>query len=174
MESGTFLKSDNPKVPEAKFAFHHCLPVQMRFTDIDMLGHLNNNVYLSFMDLAKVNYFSDVLPEGMDWHSINAVVVHDSAKELFIKFPPMVQRYGKISGVLAFHMIQPEKAGSFLRDGHISSRDTGRLRLLDPFVNIHFFHTGPFKIDLCPRIYHFCAQGESIDVGNGAVNREEI
>ena len=78
MESGTFLKSDNPKVPEAKFAFHHCLPVQMRFTDIDMLGHLNNNVYLSFMDLAKVNYFSDVLPEGMDWHSINAVVVHIS------------------------------------------------------------------------------------------------
>lgn len=78
MESGTFLPSDNPKVPAAQFAFHHCLPVQMRFTDIDMLGHLNNNVYLSFMDLAKVSYFSDVLPDGMDWHSINAVVVHIS------------------------------------------------------------------------------------------------
>ncbi|MCI9606923.1 MAG: acyl-CoA thioesterase [Muribaculaceae bacterium] len=76
METGTFLPSDNPKVPAAQFPFHHCLPVQMRFTDIDMLGHLNNNVYLTFMDLAKVNYFSDVLPEGMDWNSINAVVVH--------------------------------------------------------------------------------------------------
>lgn len=78
MEAGTFLPSDNPKVPASQYAFHHCLPVQMRFTDIDMLGHLNNNVYLTFMDLAKVSYFSDVLPEGMDWKSINAVVVHIS------------------------------------------------------------------------------------------------
>lgn len=78
MEAGTFLPSDNPKVPASEFAFYHCLPVQMRFTDIDMLGHLNNNVYLTFMDLAKVSYFSDVLPEGMDWKSINAVVVHIS------------------------------------------------------------------------------------------------
>ena len=73
MQGGTLLKSDNPKVPEAQFPFHHVLPVQMRFTDIDMLGHLNNNVYLSFMDLAKVNYFSTV---GMDWRSLKAVVVH--------------------------------------------------------------------------------------------------
>ena len=78
MESGTYLPSDNPKVPEAQFPFYHSLPVQMRFTDIDMLGHLNNNVYLSFMDLAKVSYFSDVLPEGMDWKSLRAVVVHIS------------------------------------------------------------------------------------------------
>lgn len=74
----TFLQSDNVKVPPAKFPFHHCEPVQMRFTDIDMLGHLNNNVYLSFMDLAKVDYFDEVLPEGMSWNSINAVVVHIS------------------------------------------------------------------------------------------------
>ena len=73
-----FLESDNPKVPAAEFPFRHCIPVQMRFTDIDMLGHLNNNVYLTFMDLAKVRYFSDVLPVGMDWKSINAVVVHIS------------------------------------------------------------------------------------------------
>ena len=77
-EPGTLLPSDNPKIPPAQFPFHHCLPVQMRFTDIDMLGHLNNNVYLSFMDLAKVSYFSDVLPDGMNWHDIHAVVVHIS------------------------------------------------------------------------------------------------
>ena len=72
----TYLPSDNPKVPAAEFPFRHHQPVQMRFTDIDMLGHLNNNVYLTFMDLAKVEYFAAVLPEGMDWRSINAVVVH--------------------------------------------------------------------------------------------------
>ena len=66
----TYLPSDNPKVPAAEFPFRHHQPVQMRFTDIDMLGHLNNNVYLTFMDLAKVEYFAAVLPEGMDWRSM--------------------------------------------------------------------------------------------------------
>lgn len=72
----TYLPSENPKVPAAAHPFRHHLPVQMRFTDIDMLGHLNNNVYLTFMDLAKVDYFAAALPDGMDWRSINAVVVH--------------------------------------------------------------------------------------------------
>lgn len=70
------LPSDNPKVPAAQVPFRHRLPVQMRFTDIDMLGHLNNNVYLTFMDLAKIDYFQAVLPGAMDWRSVNAVVVH--------------------------------------------------------------------------------------------------
>lgn len=74
-----YLPSDNPRVPKAQFPFRHRQPVQMRFTDIDMLGHLNNNVYLTFMDLAKVQYFADALPEGMDWKDINAVVVHIDA-----------------------------------------------------------------------------------------------
>lgn len=72
----TYLASDNPRIPVAEHPFRHRQPVQMRFTDIDMLGHLNNNVYLTFMDLAKVEYFSHALPDGMDWRSINAVVVH--------------------------------------------------------------------------------------------------
>lgn len=60
MTKPSYLPSDNPRVPAAEFPFRHCLPVQIRFSDIDMLGHLNNNVYLTFMDLAKINYFGTV------------------------------------------------------------------------------------------------------------------
>lgn len=37
--------------------FRHKMPVQIRFNDIDMFGHLNNNVYLQFFDLGKYAYF---------------------------------------------------------------------------------------------------------------------
>lgn len=40
--------------------FKHTLPIQLRFNDIDSLGHVNNTVYFSFYDLGKTSYFSDI------------------------------------------------------------------------------------------------------------------
>lgn len=51
-------------------------PVQVRFTDIDMLGHLNNNVYLQFMDLAKVEYFTKCNGGKLELGDINLVVAN--------------------------------------------------------------------------------------------------
>lgn len=59
--------------------FHHRLPLQMRFNDIDMLGHLNNSVYLTFMDLAKARYFEEVEGGHVDITSIGIVVVNINA-----------------------------------------------------------------------------------------------
>lgn len=55
--------------------FRHRMPLQMRFNDIDMLGHLNNSVYFSFMDLAKTRYFQAVLGDRLNWHSDVGVVI---------------------------------------------------------------------------------------------------
>ena len=33
--------------------FKHTLPVQLRFNDIDALGHVNNSIYFTFYDLGK-------------------------------------------------------------------------------------------------------------------------
>ena len=38
----------------------HTLPVQLRFNDIDILGHLNNTVYFSLYDLGKARYMEDI------------------------------------------------------------------------------------------------------------------
>lgn len=35
--------------------FHHSLPIQLRFNDVDKFGHVNNTVYFSFYDLGKQN-----------------------------------------------------------------------------------------------------------------------
>lgn len=42
--------------------FYHTTPIQLRFNDFDALGHVNNSIYLSFYDIGKTNYFSEVLP----------------------------------------------------------------------------------------------------------------
>ena len=38
----------------------HRIPVQLRFNDIDILGHLNNTVYFSLYDLGKAKYMEEV------------------------------------------------------------------------------------------------------------------
>lgn len=48
-----------PNVP-----FRHILPVQIRFNDVDMFGHLNNSVYLQFMDMGKYAYFRQFMEGG--------------------------------------------------------------------------------------------------------------
>lgn len=68
--------SQNPRVPEASQPYRHITPVQLRFNDIDMLGHINNNAYLEFMDLGKTSYFNTVKPELVNWKNINAVIVN--------------------------------------------------------------------------------------------------
>ncbi len=57
-------------------SFKHRMPLQMRFNDIDMLGHLNNSVYLTFMDLAKARYFEEVLGGKLEWDKIGVVIVN--------------------------------------------------------------------------------------------------
>lgn len=36
--------------------FRHTMPVQIRFSDVDQFGHMNNSVYFSLYDLAKTTY----------------------------------------------------------------------------------------------------------------------
>lgn len=68
--------STNPRVPQPAAPFYHALPLQIRFNDIDLLGHMNNGVYLTFMDLGKAQYFNDVMGSKVDWHNINVAVVN--------------------------------------------------------------------------------------------------
>lgn len=68
--------STNPRVPVPSHPFRHAVPVQLRFNDIDMLGHLNNAVYMTLFDLGKAHYFPEVMPEVVNLEHINIVVVN--------------------------------------------------------------------------------------------------
>ena len=63
-------------IPEPKFEFRHHTPVQIRFNDIDMFGHLNNSVYLQFADLAKMRYFMQFMDGKFDPMRLGLVVAN--------------------------------------------------------------------------------------------------
>jgi acyl-CoA thioester hydrolase len=46
--------------------FKHRTPIQIRFKDIDQLGHVNNANHLSYFELARMQYSADVLGK-IDW-----------------------------------------------------------------------------------------------------------
>lgn len=52
------------------------MPVQMRFKDIDMFRHVNNTVYLEYLDLGKVRYIETVLGPMFDTRSKALVIAN--------------------------------------------------------------------------------------------------
>ena len=52
------------------------MPLQVRFNDIDILGHINNSVYLSFMDLAKAEYLTGATPARVEIGGIAVAIVN--------------------------------------------------------------------------------------------------
>ncbi len=42
------------------------VPIQVRWRDLDALGHVNNAVYLSYFELARMAYLNALLPPGTE------------------------------------------------------------------------------------------------------------
>lgn len=59
--------------------FHHRYPVQLRFNDIDTLGHVNNSIYFTFYDLGKSRYFEAVRQCSIDWRRADVVIANINA-----------------------------------------------------------------------------------------------
>lgn len=54
------------------------MPAQLRFSDVDRFGHVNNSVYFSLFDMCKTRYFNDIV--GTDiFDRMAPVVVHIEA-----------------------------------------------------------------------------------------------
>ncbi len=54
--------------------FKHKLPIQIRFNDIDLAGHVYNAVYQEYFDLARVDYFSKSLGNSLSWVKTGLVI----------------------------------------------------------------------------------------------------
>lgn len=54
------------KIPETRAAYPHILPIQTRWMDNDIYGHVNNVTYYSYFDTVVNSYLIDV--GGLDIH----------------------------------------------------------------------------------------------------------
>lgn len=56
--------------------FRHHVTIQMRFNDIDILGHVNNNNYFAMYDVGKTDFYNSLRGFLPDWHKIEAVIAN--------------------------------------------------------------------------------------------------
>lgn len=56
--------------------FLHQTPMQMRFSDLDALNHVNNGFQMHYLDVGRIDYFSKVLQRKIDWTNDFLVLVH--------------------------------------------------------------------------------------------------
>ena len=72
---------------ENNITYRHRMPAQLRFSDVDTFGHVNNSVYFSLFDMGKTQYFIDVVGEHV-FDDISIVVAHITADFLAPVFYP--------------------------------------------------------------------------------------
>jgi len=50
------------------------VPVEIRFKDVDLAGHVHHSIYLIFFEQARLNYFAEFVPSDHDWNAQGLVV----------------------------------------------------------------------------------------------------
>ncbi len=58
----------------AKPDFRHIDKIQIRFSDIDVIGHVNNSIHQNYFDLSRLSYFKKVIGDKIDWKSFSVVL----------------------------------------------------------------------------------------------------
>lgn len=72
--------------PEKDF-YKVSLKVQIRFSDLDALNHVNNSFQSQYYDLGRIDYFEKVMGRELDWSKVVVVIVHTENNFFF----PIVQ-----------------------------------------------------------------------------------
>lgn len=119
--------------------FRHSVDVQVRFTDVDRLGHVTNNIYLTFYDTGKMVYVRDVVGSWV-WEDGAAVLAFvgasmrlDFYKPIFytsqIKVETRIAKIGNKSLLFAHRIINKE-------NGDIMSTGEAVMVCYSPKLNV--------------------------------------
>ena len=70
--------------PEGKEIFE--TTVEIRFADIDAMGHVNNAVYFSYFEQARMAYFKERVARIWDWNEDGVIVARNEIDYVFPVF----------------------------------------------------------------------------------------
>ena len=105
--------------------YHFRFPIQVRWKDLDALGHVNNAVFITYFELARGHYMPTACP-GWDWHKHMFLIgnVHvDFLKEVRLTTPHLhVHMRTKKIGTKSFNL---EYALTSKKDGETVVHATG-------------------------------------------------
>jgi acyl-CoA thioester hydrolase len=59
-------------MPERLSNYKYKTPIPIRFSDMDAFGHVNNAVYLTYFEIARTNYWRDII--HWDWDETGIIL----------------------------------------------------------------------------------------------------
>lgn len=96
----------------------HKTTIQIRFKDIDALGHVNNANHLTYFEFARIEYFDDLVGGEIDWETEGMILAHQSVnykKPIYLKDDIHILTWfvksGTTSFEIAYDVIRTEKEG---------------------------------------------------------------
>ena len=54
--------------------FNYKTNIHLRFIDFDMMGHVNNSVYFTYLEIARTKYWEEII--RWDWKQTGIVIAH--------------------------------------------------------------------------------------------------
>lgn len=100
--------------------FKRTIPIQIRFNDIDSIGHINNNIYYSYYDLGKIAYLDQLKAESVSWTDGQIVLARTESDFFFPVF------YKEKIAVDTKIIYLGNKSGIFLQQ--IRNTDTNQIK----------------------------------------------
>lgn len=134
-------------VEEFKFA----TPIEVRFRDIDGMGHVNNAVYFTYMEQARVRYFQKLGMVGSDLKDITFIVA-----EATCRFESPLRL---AEGILVKVRTSEIRNSSFVMDYSVESTTDGRLVATGRTVQVYYDyqnrHPMPIPAEVRRKIQEF-------------------
>jgi len=92
-------------------SFKYKTTIETRFADFDMMGHVNNATYFTFMEIARAKYWKQAIQ--WDWKKTGVVIAHASLEYIIPVLPDdkismyvRTSRIGKSSFDLEYLLIK--------------------------------------------------------------------
>src|ERR1041385_5096500 len=97
----------------------HKTPIQIRFKDVDALGHVNNANHLTYFESARIDYFESLIAEKINWERDGMILARqtvDYKKPIYFHDKIFVYTWlikiGNTSFELGYQLIREEKDGA--------------------------------------------------------------
>jgi thioesterase len=124
-------------------AFRCLYSLQVRFSDLDRLGHVNNSVHQQFFDLGRLHYFEDLLSPRPNWDAAIVIIAHlsiDFLQPIFLE-----------SRVAVFTRVLPDIGEkSFIMEQAIATPDRTQIHTIAESVMVGYHARELHSIPLLP------------------------
>jgi acyl-CoA thioester hydrolase len=81
------------------------IDIQIRFSDCDLMGHVNNACYLNYFELARMHYLTQLLPSDWNWSKQGIILKKNEVeyiKPLYLNDKASILVYTESVGTKSF------------------------------------------------------------------------